>query len=250
MTDLLRYPGLSQVVANSKADGAYAPVDIVAAINGADTIELNGFGRLAMPRSWVRPGVKFVDARNFALASKASALLKSHNKKIARLRYLSAFFLIVGGVCGGLMVPGLYKAHYATATSEVVQWREWSVKQVLSKGVQVEVKAFGSSPSELNFVPIGQKLPDGQVVRLTYPEGAQFATNVGIHKLVHPMQTPEVRSSSASEMEQEIKILLSKSSAALVKENSNQDPMESSLTSSLGTDGGKALSSAPSIPGP
>lgn len=137
------------------------PSDLIAALCGDDKINLEGFGAAPMPKSWVRPGMRFVSAHE----TPASEALAAQNMRrlLLSIRTMTMGLLFVAGIGLGSWL-GAY-------TPEKSSSKLWVVAEVGTSGIQIVLDEIKVP------ILIGESLPNGETLLATLPDQRAYVTN-------------------------------------------------------------------------
>ena len=167
--DTLSLPGLKTWVsrefkmteiAKNESYSAH-PSELVAILCGNEDVSLGGFGAAPMPKSWVRPGMRFVSAHE---TPASEALAAQHmGFLLLAIRFMTMGLLFFAGVGLGTWI-GAY-------TPEKSSSQLWFVAGIGINEVQV------SMDDKKVSVLIGDNLPNGETILATMPDQRAYLTN-------------------------------------------------------------------------
>ena len=170
------------------------PIDLIAAIHNTDTVHLQGGGQDSAPKTWVRPGVRFVDARNFTSASAAAGLLWEHQRKLTLIQRISAVLILITGLSTGFTFNRFLTQNAAPPSVRIARAApptQWTVERIDGQAIQVRIKSLRQTPEnstsntvdDLVRIAIGEHLPNGDTLLSVNALNAEYSTTQGVTRL-------------------------------------------------------------------
>ena len=170
---------------------AYTPVDVIAAIVGGDAVKLGGYTQDPMPQSWVRPGIKFIDARDYSSAADAAKLIFKREETIRRYQYFAGVCLVVSGFLIGMIVSALLlpkptepQVERFAVHSQNGAPIAWRVEAVEVSGVKLLSNGGDGKSVVRRIVGMGERLPNGEVLKSVDVAVKEYTTDVAVHRLL------------------------------------------------------------------
>lgn len=132
-------------------------VELVKAIHGAGNVELRGFSEARAMPIWTHPAVAHVVVADSA--RDALSTLVADQRRMRMVFAFAAVLLVVSAFCAGALFAYLKGSHVAAAVPTLV----WTAVDMSEKGLVV------ATPAGRVVVPLGGKLPNGDVVLAVQP---------------------------------------------------------------------------------
>lgn len=136
-----------------------APTDVLALLAGGTKVNLGGFSdRAALRGSWTNPATPFIPARQF---DRAVPLIKSSKTNWRMVVALMVCVCLSASFFGAGVLLSTALVKWETAAADASP--PWRMTQVLPTGVMLSMQG------QTNLIPIGAKLPNGDVVVSVFP---------------------------------------------------------------------------------
>lgn len=170
-------------ITTPKQPGLGTPSDIVATLYGSDRVDLRGFGAEPMAGHWLRPGVQFVSA-----SIDPTGLLEVTARRRRTLMIVIGLAFLFAQL--SLLMVYLWHPSLANSSSATTQADEtggiWAVTAVRQDGLLIKLAgttapaARPGAPAARDLVirvPVGAKLPSGEILVATSPERGAYTTS-------------------------------------------------------------------------
>ncbi|TXI25535.1 MAG: hypothetical protein E6Q67_00675 [Roseateles sp.] len=145
------------------------PQDIAVALYGAEAVTLRGFSAEPLPPTWMRSDVSFV-----AASVGPSDLMRAEQKRRSTTRTLLVASALAAQVA--LLLMWLLLRPHAIDDSTNTG-KAWHVTSVQARGVEISTGGSTGQRPITAFVPVGSRLPTGEVLQSTVPEKSAYITS-------------------------------------------------------------------------
>ena len=139
------------------------------ALHGAEAVTLRGFNAEPLPPNWMRNDVSFV-----AASVGPTDLMRAEQR-----RHRTTLTLLVASALAAqvalLLTWVVLRPH--TNDDSTNTGKAWHVSAVQARGVEVSTGGISGQRPITAFVPVGSRLPTGEVLQSTVPEKNAYITS-------------------------------------------------------------------------